>query len=72
MNRSVLLIHFTRRELQDEVLRIRDQLDTAFLIVTHKPEGAVDLADRIVILTRRPATVRKELSISARHPRNMG
>ncbi len=62
---------FTRRELQDEVLRIRDQLDTAFLIVTHNPEESAYLADRIVILTRRPATVRKEFSIPASHPRNM-
>lgn len=62
---------FTRRELQDEVLRIRNQLDTAFLIVTHNPEEAVYLADRIVILTKRPATVGKEISIPDRQPRNI-
>ncbi|PWR70018.1 ABC transporter ATP-binding protein [Methanospirillum lacunae] len=62
---------FTRRELQDEVLRIRNQLNTTFFIVTHNPEEAVYLSDRIVILTHRPAVVRKEIPVSLPFPRNM-
>ncbi|HWQ63655.1 MAG TPA: ABC transporter ATP-binding protein [Methanospirillum sp.] len=62
---------FTRRELQDEVLRIRNQLNTTFFIVTHNPEEAVYLADRIVILTQRPAVVRKEIPVTFEFPRNM-
>lgn len=62
---------FSRRELQDEVLRIRDHLDTTFFIVTHNPEEAVYLADRVIILTKRPATVRKEVVIPFSYPRNM-
>lgn len=62
---------FTRRELQNEVLRIREKLHTTFLIVTHNPEEAVYLADRIIVLTERPAKVRKEIEVSFSHPRNM-
>jgi NitT/TauT family transport system ATP-binding protein len=62
---------FSRRELQDEVLRIRNHLDTTFFIVTHNPEEAVYLADRIIVLTQRPATVAKEIPVSFLYPRNM-
>ncbi|MDD1724859.1 MAG: ABC transporter ATP-binding protein [Methanospirillum sp.] len=62
---------FTRRELQDEVLRIREKLDTTFFIVTHNPEEAVYLSDRVIILTRRPAKVLKEIEIPQSYPRNM-
>lgn len=62
---------FTRRELQDEVLRLRDELDTTFFIVTHNPEEAVYLADRIIILTRRPSTIMKIVPVPFRHRRDM-
>jgi NitT/TauT family transport system ATP-binding protein len=62
---------FTRRELQDEVLRIREELSTTFFIVTHNPEEAVYLADRILILTQRPSRILKEVPVPWAHPRNM-
>lgn len=62
---------FTRRELQDEVLRIREKLSTTFFIVTHNPEEAVYLADRIIILSERPATIKREISVSFSHPRDI-
>jgi len=62
---------FSRRELQDEVIRIREHLNTTFFIVTHNPEEAVYLADRIIVLTPRPGTVKKEVPVPAPHPRNM-
>jgi ABC-type nitrate/sulfonate/bicarbonate transport system ATPase subunit len=62
---------FSRRELQDEVLRIRNTLGTTFFIVTHNPEEAVYLADQIIILTQRPAKVMKEIPVPFSHPRHM-
>jgi NitT/TauT family transport system ATP-binding protein len=62
---------FSSRELQDEVLRIRETLGTAFFIVTHNPGEAVYLADRIIILTQRPASVRKEIVVPFSHPRDV-
>jgi NitT/TauT family transport system ATP-binding protein len=62
---------FTRRELEDEVLRIRQELKTTILFVSHNPEEAVYLADRIVILSQRPAVISETLSVSLPHPRDM-
>ena len=62
---------FTRRELEDEILRIRQELTTTILMVTHNPEEAVYLADRIVILSERPAVVSEILSVDLPHPRSL-
>jgi ABC-type nitrate/sulfonate/bicarbonate transport system ATPase subunit len=61
---------FTRRELEDEVLRIRERLDTTFLIVSHNPEESVYIADRIVILSGRPGIVSEILAVDLPHPRD--
>ena len=62
---------FSRHELQDEVIRIRDTLGTTFFIVTHNPEEAVYLGDRIIILSKRPSSVRKEIQVSSPRPRDL-
>ncbi|MFA4877195.1 MAG: ABC transporter ATP-binding protein [Methanoregula sp.] len=61
---------FTRKELEDEVLRIRNVMKTTILLVTHNPEEAVYLADRIVILSKRPAVVSEILPVNLPHPRD--
>lgn len=61
---------FTRRELEDEVLRIRSSLKTTFLIVSHNPEAAVYLADRIIVLTPRPGRVAAEIEVPLPFPRD--
>jgi ABC-type nitrate/sulfonate/bicarbonate transport system ATPase subunit len=61
---------FTRRELEDEVIRIRDELGTTILMVTHNPEEAVYIADRIVVLSERPAVVAEILAVDLPHPRD--
>jgi len=61
---------FTRRELEDEVLRIRHEMETTILLVTHNPEEAVYLADRIVILSQRPSVVSVILPVDLPHPRD--
>jgi ABC-type nitrate/sulfonate/bicarbonate transport system ATPase subunit len=61
---------FTRRELEDEVLRVRDEMKTTILLVTHNPEEAVYLADRIVILSERPSVVSTILPVDLPHPRD--
>jgi ABC-type nitrate/sulfonate/bicarbonate transport system ATPase subunit len=61
---------FTRRELEDEVIRIRGELHTTILLVTHNPEEAVYVADRIVVLSERPAVVAEILSVDLPHPRD--
>jgi len=61
---------FTRRELEDEVLRIRQDVKTTILMVTHNPEEAVYLADRIVILSERPGVVTAILHVDLPYPRD--
>jgi NitT/TauT family transport system ATP-binding protein len=62
---------FSRRDLQDEVIRIRDTLHTTFFIVTHNPDEAVYLADRIIVLSQRPSRVIQEITVSSSRPRDI-
>ena len=39
----------------------------ALFLVTHDPEEAAFLADRVLVLSRRPSTVRKEIPIGIPH-----
>ena len=51
----------TRRNLQDELLRIWSQLKKTIIFVTHSIEEAIYLADRIIVMTYRPGTVKKDI-----------
>ena len=44
----------TRRNLQDELLRIWEKLGKTIIFVTHSIEESIYLADRIVVMTYRP------------------
>ena len=61
---------FARRELEDEVLRIRHAMKTTILLVTHNPDEAVYLADRVIILSMRPSVVTADLEIDLPCPRD--
>jgi NitT/TauT family transport system ATP-binding protein len=54
----------TRRNLQDELLRIWAELKKTILFVTHSIEEAIYLADRIVVMTYRPGTVKRDLMVN--------
>jgi len=60
----------TRDVLQDELLRIWNAERKTVLLVTHSIEEALYLADRIVVVTPRPARVEKIISVPFGRPRD--
>ncbi len=53
----------TRRNLQDELLRIWAELKKTIIFVTHSIEEAIYMADRIVVMTYRPGTVKRDMLV---------
>jgi NitT/TauT family transport system ATP-binding protein len=60
----------TRRNLQDELLRIWTETRKTILFVTHSIEEAIYLADRIVVMTYRPGTVKRDIIVDLARPRD--
>lgn len=61
---------FTRLEMRREVWRISRATKKTCLLVTHDVEEAVELADRIAVMTRRPAKIRRILENRLPRPRD--
>ena len=60
----------TRRNLQDEVLRIWKEFGKTVLFVTHSIEESIYLADRIIVMTYRPGTLKRDQSVNLPRPRD--
>jgi len=60
----------TRRNLQDELLRIWAELGVSILFVTHGIEESIYLADRVVVMTYRPGTVKRIVPVGLPRPRD--
>jgi NitT/TauT family transport system ATP-binding protein len=61
----------TRRNLQDELLRIWTELKKTILFVTHGIEESIYLADRIVVMTYRPGRVKTIVPVTLERPRDV-
>lgn len=61
----------TRLILRRELLRIWEAERKTVLFVTHDIDEAVQLADRVVVFSQRPATIREVVSIDVDHPRDL-
>ena len=60
----------TRRSLQDELLRIWQEFRRTVVFVTHNIDEAVYLADRVVVMTYRPGTIKRDVPVALPRPRD--
>ncbi len=60
----------TRLNLQQEFLGIWQKEKTTIIMVTHDIEEAVYLGDRVIIISDRPGTIKKEFFVHLPRPRN--
>jgi NitT/TauT family transport system ATP-binding protein len=60
----------TRRSLQDQLLELWTELRKTILFVTHSIDESLYLADRIVVMTFRPGTIRRDLRVELPRPRD--
>ncbi|MEM2914953.1 MAG: ABC transporter ATP-binding protein [Candidatus Bathyarchaeia archaeon] len=60
----------TRWVMHRELKSIHEKLRKTTIFVTHNVEEAVYLADEVIVLTKRPATVKATLTIELPEPRN--
>ncbi|WP_413741127.1 ABC transporter ATP-binding protein [Sodalis sp. RH15] len=60
----------TRIRMQQELLRIWQTQRTTMILVTHDIDEALFLADRIVIMSPRPGTIKRIVSVDLPRPRD--
>jgi NitT/TauT family transport system ATP-binding protein len=59
----------TRRLLQEQMIEIWERERTTVIFITHSMEEAVLLADRLVLMARRPGTIRDVIDVEIPRPR---
>lgn len=57
--------------LEDEVIKLWKELKSTVVFITHNIEEAVYLADRVLILTNKPASIKEEVIIDLPRPRDV-
>lgn len=60
---------FTRETLQKEILRMWTERKNTIVYITHDIAEAITLADRIVLLSRRPSVIKNEYIVDIERPR---
>lgn len=61
----------TRLIMRGELLRIWEKEKKTIIFVTHDIEEAVQLADRVVVMSARPAKIQQIVEIDIEHPRDI-
>ena len=57
--------------LEDEVIRLWKELGSTVIFITHNIEEAVYLAEKVMILTNKPAKIKEEVIIDLPRPRDI-
>jgi NitT/TauT family transport system ATP-binding protein len=63
------LDYLTRLRMRGELARLLHEQPRTVVLVTHDIEEAAQLADRVLVLSDRPARIRDEVRLVARRPR---
>jgi NitT/TauT family transport system ATP-binding protein len=61
----------TRLQMRNELRRILSRQGHTVLLVTHDVEEALHLADRILLLSARPARIQSVVDVPFPHPRKL-
>ena len=61
----------TRLKMRQDLVRIWQAEGKTILFVTHDIEEAVQLADRVLVMSKRPATIKEEVVIDLPRPRDL-
>jgi NitT/TauT family transport system ATP-binding protein len=61
----------TRFILQEELLRIWESMGKTVIFITHSIDEAIILADRIVVMTAQPGTIRAVIDVPFARPRTL-
>ncbi len=57
--------------LEDQVLKLWKEFGSTVIFITHNVEEAVYLAERILVLTNKPATIKEDVRIELPRPRDV-
>ena len=57
--------------LEDEVIKLWKEFNSTVIFITHNIEEAIYLAEKVLILTNKPATIREEIQIDLERPRDV-
>jgi NitT/TauT family transport system ATP-binding protein len=61
----------TRLKMRNDLIRIWQSEAKTILFVTHDIEEAVQLADRVLVMSRRPGTIQKVIEVDLPRPRDL-
>lgn len=56
--------------LEDELVRIWQEFKNTVIFITHNVEEAVYIAERVLVLTNKPTTIKESIDINLPRPRN--
>ena len=62
----------TRQSLQEDLLRLWRDSGLSVIFVTHNIDEAAFLAERVVVMSSHPGSIRADIRIDAPHPRERG
>ncbi len=57
--------------LEDEVIRLWQEMGTTVVFITHNIEEAVYLAERVLIMSNKPTTIKEEVLVDLPRPRDV-